>query len=252
MRSQVDGTIRFGKLTALLAAASATVESTAEAVDLEYYNSPVFSQSNTVGWMDGGPMETSFIFELKDTNRAFFRAFAFNAGALQYHIVGSATNEFSSFFWGLKPRANLNTAFQIFEAGSDWNDAAQVNSVGFAGWLTLIPVYNNLITRGMIKPPAVDKYFLFKFNENLVDYYGWINVDTAVYWDVSLDGTFMNLYVTVHQYAWQRASYGMIQAGATAVPEPATLVTSGIAALAGGAVALRRWRKERKAKTGSA
>ena len=77
---------------------------------------------------------------------------------------------------------------------------------------------------------------------------GWIDADILV------DGNYAtgSNYVRINRYAWQSSTLGVLGAGVTPVPEPSTLVTSGIAALAGGAVALRRWRKERKAKTEAA
>lgn len=96
----------------------------------------------------------------------------------------------------------------------------------------------------------MDKYLLFGFTDTAEIYYGWVRIDYENKWNGNINNS--EMYVTVKSYAWQKASYGIIQAGATAVPEPATMVTSGIVALAGGAAALRRWRKERKTKTPTA
>ena len=73
--------------------------------------------------------------------------------------------------------------------------------------------------------------------------YGWI--DATI--NNNGNNANRNVNVTINSYAWgavdQKLGAGVIP---QPVPEPSTLVTSGIAALAGGAVALRRWRRERK------
>jgi len=112
----------------------------------------------------------------------------------------------------------------------------QFTSIGLSG------------TRVSGNVPFKNKYALFRFEVAANSYdYGWIELTYAVtpgVGPVAADGPELDVE------AWAYDNTGaMIKAGAlpAATPEPGTLETTGLAALALGAAGLRRWRKTRHA-----
>ena len=107
-------------------------------------------------------------------------------------------------------------------------------------------VYSKGGVYGKIDPAKTNKYLLFRFKDtgSVNTFNGWINVD----FQNSVYSSQLNGWAKINSYAWQNVTTGILGAGqaAVGVPEPSTLITSGIAALTGGALALRRWRKDRK------
>ena len=244
MRKFDHDSAKYAKLSALIATAAAVGESPLEATD--FLNVSLASPF-TVGWQMGELNSTRFEFDLKDGKKGYFGTSVFDAA---YMVTGRTYGKNLNFKFRVYDRAGgfapLNHAFKLFDEGQTWNDigtATQSNHIGNAGMLFLDGGFKSLGPY----PEVTDKYLLFKFTNNGEDYFGWFLVDMANQWADSGSGQRkLNLFVTIHAYAWHS---GPLVAGAVAVPEPSTLVTSGIAALAGGAVALRRWRRERKAKT---
>jgi hypothetical protein len=95
--------------------------------------------------------------------------------------------------------------------------------------------------------PFSDKYALFAFGlPGDITYYGWIHLSYSVNPQFGPDPTF-GPDLTIQDWAY--SDYGGILAAGSLddSPEPATAVSTGLAALALGAVGLRNWRKTRKA-----
>lgn len=227
------------RLAGILASAGAALASTGETLAADFYNSGPISSNNTVGWSQSLSTLASFPIQLK-TNQAIIYRYPITYTYRVLFALGNSAN----FRVARSNNTALINAAQIFEAYDNWASAASDATFG-----NVLRVDTGIINRPQT-PAAVDKYLLFKFKDNAEDYYGWVRIDYENKWN----GSFSNLtqYVTVKSYAWQKGTFGIIQAGATAVPEPSTLVSSGLAALAGGAAVLRRWRKERKANTPAA
>ena len=246
------------KIKSLVSLAPLAGMASADAAD--FFNSGTVNQ--TVGWVNGTLQSSEFTFNL--------RSGGFKVGAIAITKQSGTT-----FTW----RVNLGSADQsgfalatyerpagggygpllnagkLFDANAQWGTPQNNNLSALAGSLAISKIVTtvsgvdstitNRNTYGKLSQNVTNKYLLFKFTDEGDDYFGWVQVVQANEW-VADDP---NNYVTVIAYAWQK---GVIDAGVQAVPEPSTVVTSGIAALAGGAVALRRWRKERKAKTDAA
>jgi hypothetical protein len=91
-----------------------------------------------------------------------------------------------------------------------------------------------------------DKYSLFRFDDGPTSYYGWIHLS------FSIDGQFgdnpeFGPDLLIHDWAYDDSG-ALLAAGTGAeTPEPGNAVSTGLAALALGAVGLRRWRKTRPA-----
>jgi hypothetical protein len=95
------------------------------------------------------------------------------------------------------------------------------------------------------KPPFNNEYALFTFPNGLITQYGWVELSYAVTDTFGSNGT---PTLTITEWAWEDNG-AVLPAGDTTdpTPEPATAITTGLAALALGAEGLRRWRKARKA-----
>lgn len=99
--------------------------------------------------------------------------------------------------------------------------------------------------------PFTDKYALFRFKTSATTWdYGWIELSYSVAntWPLS-DRPSDGPEVIIDAWAYDNTG-AKIKAGTLpppgAAPEPATVVSTGLAALALGAVGLRRWRNARK------
>ena len=90
-----------------------------------------------------------------------------------------------------------------------------------------------------------NKYALFSFVQGGQTLYGWMQLSFTVSGQFGGDPAF-GPELTIHDFAFDDSG-ALIGAGQTAVPEPSTLASTGLAALALGAVGLRSWRKNRKA-----
>lgn len=232
-----------GKFVAVLAGAAAGGQSTAGAADLGYI-SPVFTSNNVVGWLDDNVQSTSFLINVTG-NRAFRASVTANAP-----VYGVVFNRFSLYPHTFKIATDAvarssSSAVQMFGNGQTFGAAFGNKNQGVVGRL-----FSNQIADGMVVDPEKNRYLLFQFQDSSTVYNGWINVDIRVVEAIGLAK--MQNYVRINQYAWQSSTLGTLPSGTVPVPEPSTLVTSGIAALTGGAVALRRWRKQRKAQGESA
>lgn len=238
---------RSRKLMSVMAAAgaAASVGQNAEAVD--FFNSGAITTNNIVGWVNGLPTGTNQVsnYSLNLDTKAN-GGFSTNASA----ILQLAKNGAQYFKVATYERpANggtgaLPSAAKTFAANANW--AAAGVRFKNTGKLASVTTTNYSQIYGIIDPAKTNKYLLFRFKDNgeVNTYNGWINVDFRN----SVNSSQFNGWVKINSYAWQNVTTGILGAGqlAVAVPEPSTLITSGIAALTGGALALRRWRKERK------
>jgi len=98
--------------------------------------------------------------------------------------------------------------------------------------------------------PFADKFALFKFNVGAGTEYGWLKLSLDNNRNTSGSNNSYGPDVTLVQWAYD-TSGAQIYAGETpgGVPEPGTFAMTGLAALALGAVGVRRWRAARAART---
>lgn len=234
------------KILAIFAGMAATGEASADMIDPGYL-SPVFTSDNVLGWVDGAFQKSTFHFDLKHGS---FLANARTTGTqLRISMTGRYMNPSTfALATNLVGRGFAN-GLQLFTYGQDFGDAAGHGTVGVAG-----------ILEGAfgLKPPGqmgVDPerkaYFLFQFQGLGTEYNGWIDVNIRVSHDTPDRSSIQN-YIRINQYGWQSSTAGRLGAGMTPVPEPSGLVICGTAVLTGGAIALRRWRKERNAESATA
>jgi len=225
---------------------TATGEASADLIDPGYI-SPVFTSDNVLGWVNGVFQKSTFHFDMK--GRTILANARTSDTQLRISITGRYMNPSTFALATDIAGRNFPNGLQLFQYGQDFGDAAGQGTVGVAG-----------ILDGALglKPPGdmgVDPerkaYFLLRFYDGLTEYNGWIDVNIRVSHDTPDHDSIQN-YVRVNQYGWQTTTAGRLGAGMTPVPEPSGFVICGTAALTGGAVALRRWRRERKAKTESA
>jgi hypothetical protein len=96
--------------------------------------------------------------------------------------------------------------------------------------------------------PFNNLYSLFEFTDGSNTLYGWIQLSYTVSGQFGPDAIF-GPELTIHDFAYDDSG-ALIGAGQTVdasqVPEPSTAVSTGLAALALGAVGLRQWRKARQ------
>jgi hypothetical protein len=121
--------------------------------------------------------------------------------------------------------------------------------VGGRAWGTLISSSVQVATP-FGHGPFDHMYSLFAFTPDGINtWYGWIQLSFSVTAQFGPDAIF-GPEVTIHDFAYDDSG-AVIAAGETVdaaqVPEPATAASTGLAALALGAVGLRQWRKSRKA-----
>jgi hypothetical protein len=97
-------------------------------------------------------------------------------------------------------------------------------------------------------PPFSHLYSLFEFEDGFNTFYGWIQLSYTVSGQFGPDAVF-GPELTIHDFAYDDTG-APLAAGQTVdasqVPEPSTAVSTGLAALALGAVGLRQWRKTRQ------
>ncbi len=234
---------RTGKLIALTAGLFGVGEDSTTAADTFY--SGKITSGNLIGWNPAPTLLTPTSFAIGISNG---RQFHINASTFVFSgisIRGIGANYIdplpaSTFALGVLTASVAYPLVQRFNLGDKLTTAA--NALDAAGSIGAI-TSNNGVYGGTTAQES--SYLLFKFEDGGTDFYGWVSVDI----DIEGDYDTGTIYLRVDSYAWQSSVLGVLSAGALPVPEPSTLVTSGIAALAGGAVGLRRWRRERKAKS---
>lgn len=143
---------------------------------------------------------------------------------------------------------------QLFNQGAVWTSGMLPSTsllVGGRYWGSYTSYYSG--RRSYVSafghPPFNNEYALFVFDQGGNTFYGWMQLSYSVSAQFGPDGAF-GPELTIHDFAWDDSG-ALIQAGQTvdgsAVPEPGTFASAGLAALALGAVGLRSWRKNRKA-----
>ncbi|MEI7923538.1 MAG: PEP-CTERM sorting domain-containing protein [Planctomycetota bacterium] len=241
--------VRSRKLVSVVAAAgaAASVGQNAEAAD--FFNSGPITTNNIVGWVNGSTTGTNQVasYQLNLNGAGDGASFKKQVGP-NTGVVSVKKNAAVSYFkiaTYARPAnggvSNIWTAAKTFAANATWGNAGvKINSSGVLAFKNGNGIY------GRIDPAKTNKYLLFRFKDtgSVNTFNGWINVDFRN----SVNSGQFNGWAKINSYAWQNVTTGILGAGQTAVgvPEPSTLITSGIAALTGGALALRRWRKERK------
>ena len=241
-----DGRSRKLMSVTSAAGAAASVGQNAEAVD--FFNSGAITTNNIVGWVNGSPTGTNQVasYKLNLNGAGDGASFKLGDGSMIDAVNAKKNAAVPYFKIGTYQRpANggnnaLFAAAKTFAANATWGNAgAAIKSSGLL-------VYDNFGVYGKIDPAKTNKYLLFRFKDtgSVNTFNGWINVD----FQNSVNSSQLNGWAKINSYAWQNVTTGILGAGqaAVGVPEPSTLITSGIAALTGGALALRRWRKERK------
>ena len=93
-------------------------------------------------------------------------------------------------------------------------------------------------------PSFNDRYALFNFQDSGNTYYGWIHLSFSISGQFG-DNPEFGPDLLIHDWAYDDSG-ALLEAG-VGTPEPSTAVSTGLAALALGAVGLRRWRKTRQA-----
>jgi hypothetical protein len=238
------------KLMSFMAAAGATTSISQNAEAIDFFNSGPITTNNLVGVSGATIGLSTFKLNLDGagagaaiTRNSFYSVFfakSVGNANVPYFKVGTYTRPANG---GFGPLAN---AVKTFAPNATWAQAGV--AVGSKGMIGKTKSGNNEL--GKVDPAATNKYLLFRFKDaSAVVYNGWVNIDYQNDFLNTL-GNGLFLWAKVNSYAWQANTTGVLGAGQTAVtgvPEPSTIVTTGIAALTGGAIALRRWRKERKA-----
>lgn len=239
--SAVQDMKRAGKIAALIAGAVGVNDTSAMAVDM-YYSGPINS-NNVVGW-DPAPDKVAASFDIAISGG---RSFKINAGTYAFY-----TNYRLLFVNQIAALPASTFAVGVTNGGA----LPLMERFQYNDKFTSAPYTKVKATVAALKGPGSvggttgeeSSYLLFKFEDSGTDYYGWVSLG------INVTGNFDTgtAYMRINSYAWQSSALGVLPAGVVPVPEPSSVVTSGIAALAGGAVALRRWRKERKPKTEAA
>jgi hypothetical protein len=137
---------------------------------------------------------------------------------------------------------------RVFQAGAKLTSAAPLFSTAVAGvrvWAsnTSSGVRTATFTQLYGLGSFSDEYALFTFPSGPNTLYGWIHLSFSITGGVGTDPNF-GPTLTIHDFAYDDTGAPL---AAGAVPEPATAVSTGLAALALGAAGLRRWRKARPA-----
>ena len=92
-------------------------------------------------------------------------------------------------------------------------------------------------------PSFNDRYALFNFQDSGNTYYGWIHLSFSISGQFG-DNPEFGPDLLIHDWAYDDSG-ALLAAGEA--PEPSNAISTGLAALALGAVGLRRWRKTRQA-----
>lgn len=146
---------------------------------------------------------------------------------------------------------------KLFNAGAKWS--TQVTGthyyphvkVGARAWGSAIrdsgAPFTAYSTAGV--GPFSDKYALFVIGEGPDTLYGWLHLSFSITDGFGPDSTF-GPDLTILDWAYDdtgaQLAAGQTTAPETTTPEPASAVSTGLAALAMGAVGLRKWRRARK------
>uniref|UniRef100_Q027P8 PEP-CTERM protein-sorting domain-containing protein n=1 Tax=Solibacter usitatus (strain Ellin6076) TaxID=234267 RepID=Q027P8_SOLUE len=146
---------------------------------------------------------------------------------------------------------------KLFDAGAKWS--TQVTGTHYYPFVYVGTRLWGSTIRGSGTPytvhstagvgPFSDKYALFRIGEGSDTLYGWLHLSFSITDAFGADAT-LGPDLTILGWAYDdsgaQLAAGQTTAPDTATPEPASAVSTGLAALAMGAVGLRKWRSARK------
>jgi hypothetical protein len=172
-----------------------------------------------------------------------------------------ATRAIGAYGCGCLVLAQQGGLLQLFNAGATWGQAAGTGTsllVGGRQWGVFGSFPATTYSSGRPAVPFAnsfgnlpfsDMYAQFTFTDFSGSFYGWIHLSYTVSGSFGTDPS-LGPDLVLRDYAYEDTG-ALIAAGDTGVntgvPEPGTLASTGLAALALGATGLRKWRKNRKA-----
>jgi hypothetical protein len=140
-------------------------------------------------------------------------------------------------------------ALQVFGPGAVWTSSMTgfpVAPVGTRLWASFSGSGSSgpaQFATAIGNPSFNDRYALFRFQDSLNTYYGWIHLSFSISGQFG-DNPEFGPDLLIHDWAYDDSG-ALLAAGEA--PEPSNAISTGLAALALGAVGLRRWRKTRQA-----
>jgi hypothetical protein len=187
-----------------------------------YSSGPLGASSVQFAFATGGPFSSGFRRGVVATG---FAAVRFLTSSHFLRLVDRGA---------LWPASGSHSQYYAFVAGRHWQTIYSSAS-GFN------KVYGST---GTIGPgPFSNKYALFQFSNGPETDYGWIRLSLSITNQAGKDPA-LGPTLTIHDWAYDASGQPLAAGNA---PEPATAVETGLAALALGAVGLRKWRKARNA-----
>ncbi|HXA51627.1 MAG TPA: PEP-CTERM sorting domain-containing protein [Candidatus Acidoferrum sp.] len=180
--------------------------------------------------------------------------FSFTAQSSYHYGVG--IRQIIAYGCGCLELARQGSLLQLFNFGAIWTAGlvpGTAMAVGARIWGTASTGTSSTrhpvqFSNTLGNKPFDHLYSLFQFDDGSNTLYGWIQLSYSVSGQFGPDAIF-GPELTIHNYAWDDSG-APLPAGqsldASQIPEPATAVSTGLAALALGAVGLRQWRKTRE------
>ena len=167
---------------------------------------------------------------------------------------GYSSRQIRAYGYGGLAIAKQFGLIKLFNQGAVWTSGMLASTsmlIGGRSWGSYSTYYSGRYSFASTfgHQPFNNQYAMFVFDQGGNTFYGWMQLSYSVSAQFGGDAAF-GPEVTIHDFAWDDSG-AFIPAGqtsdASAVPEPGTFASAGLAALALGAVGLRSWRKNRKA-----
>lgn len=181
-----------------------------------------------------GPLGATFSFNV--LGRTVSTAYK----SVGYRLIKAAGKQM--FFEGTAKKLSVTHSGVIWKAGKLGNAAVNVGSRKWTNYFSAFAIVN-----GSGNATFADQCALFRFKTGSSTWdYGWIELSYTVS-DVRSKNPTNDPNLTIVSWAYDNTGV-FIAAGVgdPPTPEPGTLFSTGLAALAMGAVGLRRWRKARQ------